>query len=214
MSNIVQQLSHNIFNLMRKHDIKSVSELARRVGCSATTIYNITSQTNKNPSIETIKMLADFFEVSIDDFIRHNLVDNASTLQKSSRLCPVISRANLTQFITNQYQDNDSKVTEIANNQLSTRAFAIELDQNIAPYQTGNVLIFDYLNLEEIAFPSLCVIQSKGNYTIQNIHQIDGSLYLKIKQGIFNKKDMLIPLDDEYSDTEIIAALVEVKLYH
>ena len=75
-------------------------------------------------------------------------------------------------------------------------------------------MIFDYLNLEEIAFPSLCVIQSKGNYTIQNIYQIDGSLYLKIKQGIFNKKDMLIPLDDEYSDAEIIAALVEVKLYH
>ncbi|WP_440616437.1 helix-turn-helix domain-containing protein [Cysteiniphilum sp. 6C5] len=214
MANIVQQLSHNIFNLMRQHGIKSVSELARQVGCSATTIYNITSQTNKNPSIETIKMLADFFEVSIDDFVRHNLVDNANKLKKSSRLCPVITKANLAQFITGNYQDDDSKVTEIANNQLSTNAFAIELDQNIAPYQTGNVLIFDYLNFEEIAFPSLCIIKSKNNYTIQNIYQIDGNLYLKIKQGIFNKKDMLIPLDDEYSNAEIIAALVEVKLYH
>ena len=214
MTNIAQQLSHNIFSLMRQHDIKSVSELARQVGCSATTIYNITSQTNKNPSIETIKMLADFFQVSIDDFIRHNLVDSVSKLQKSSRLCPVISKENLSKFITGKYQDEDSKVTEIANNQLSTNAFAIELNQNLPPYQTGNVLIFDYLDLEDIAFPSLCVINNKGDYTIQNIYQIDGNLYLKIKQGIFNKKDMLIPLDDECPEAEIIAALVEVKFYH
>ena len=95
---------------MKEKGIKSISELARKIGCSATTIYNITSLANKNPSIETIKMLTDFFEVSIDSFVSDNIVRSLNKNPGNLELLmPNLDFDNIIplNFTTSKYEKKD-----------------------------------------------------------------------------------------------------------
>ncbi|WP_162902331.1 helix-turn-helix domain-containing protein [Facilibium subflavum] len=207
----IQNICNNIYSLMQQKGIKSVSQLAREIGCSATTIYNITSQTNKNPSIETIKMLADYFDVSIDQFVRANCVMQSS---QKLRTCPLINQDQISDFYLQTLDYSSIKVTEIANQNLSDQAFAIRLSQDIQPYHRNNILIFDTLNIDTIAFPTLCVIKSAADFDITQLYQIDQQLYIKENYGLLHKKERLIPAQEHYSQFELIAALIEVKFYN
>jgi transcriptional regulator with XRE-family HTH domain len=211
MLNISKQISSNIFKLMEQQNIRSISALARKIGCSATTIYNITSHTNKNPSIDTVKMLSDFFGISIDEFISEN---NVTFSSKNKRACPLIDLKQLNALFNDTTKSTTSNaITEISNSFISDKAFAIELEEPIPPYQTGSILIFDTMSLDQISFPNLCIIKVKDHHHIDNIYQVDGELYLKRNQGLLTKKNILFPLSEEYDNYDISASLVEVKFY-
>lgn len=196
---------------MERKGIKSISELARQVKCSNTTIYNLTRKANKNPSIETMQMLASFFEITIDDLI----ADNALLLkQRAVKFCPLIVQTAIADFMKNP--DNyPASVMEITTTGLSNRAFAIKLEYGIFPYLPGNVLIFDNKPVESIAFPNISLIRHADGYDLCMLYCIDDVFYIKQAMGFIGKKEALIPLDQKYDgEIEFIAALVEVKLYN
>ncbi|MBK2126369.1 helix-turn-helix domain-containing protein [Fangia hongkongensis] len=209
--NTVKIISHNIFALMKKHQIKSVSELARQINCSATTLYNITNHANKNPSIETIKMITDFFDISIDAFISENLFTQSS---KKSRACPLLDIEHIAAFYEGKLDASDIAVTEISNTFVSEKAFAIRLNKNITPYQQGNILIFDALDPYEISFPNLCLLNIGNQYLIENTYFIDNELYIKESQGFLTKKEVLVPINEKHQDCSLAATLIEVKFYN
>lgn len=62
-------LSKNLAKLMKKHDIKNESQLAKTVCLPQTTINKLTSGSSSDPRISTIKPIAEHFQTTIDALI-------------------------------------------------------------------------------------------------------------------------------------------------
>ena len=63
-------LSQNIKKLRKQHKL-SQEELAKRAGVTYSTLIKIESGTNKNPTIRTLKKIADALKVSLDELIKN-----------------------------------------------------------------------------------------------------------------------------------------------
>ena len=61
-------LAKTIKELRKKHKI-SQEELARKAGITYSTLIKIESGANDNPTIKTIKKIADTLEVSLDELV-------------------------------------------------------------------------------------------------------------------------------------------------
>jgi transcriptional regulator with XRE-family HTH domain len=61
-------LAESIKKLRKQHKI-SQEELARKANITYSTLIKIESGANKNPTLETLRKLADTFEISIDQVV-------------------------------------------------------------------------------------------------------------------------------------------------
>ncbi len=61
-------LAQTIKELRKKHKI-SQEELARKAGITYSTLIKIESGANDNPTIKTIKKIADTLDVSLDELV-------------------------------------------------------------------------------------------------------------------------------------------------
>ena len=61
-------LAQNIKKLRKKHKL-SQEELAKKADITYSTLIKIESGANKNPTIKTLKKIADALEVSIDKLV-------------------------------------------------------------------------------------------------------------------------------------------------
>jgi len=61
-------LAQNIKGLRKKHKI-SQEELAKQAGVTYSTLIKIESGANDNPTIKTMKKIADALEVSLDELV-------------------------------------------------------------------------------------------------------------------------------------------------
>jgi len=62
-------LSSNIKKLRKKHHL-SQEQLAQKAGITYSTLIKIESGNNKNPTIDTLKKIADAVKVGVDDLIK------------------------------------------------------------------------------------------------------------------------------------------------
>ena len=190
---------------MGKHGIKSVNELAKQINCPANTIYNLTKMTNKNPSIETVKSISDFFGITVDEFINHNLTIKA--LKKKKGLFPLFTTRNIKSIF-----NEDSSIHEMSHTELSEDAIAIKLEDDFMPFNKGNVLFFDKVSIESMSFPNICIIQDCDDVFLKKLYMIEGELYIREKKGIITPKPAFIHLYDKYKDPEVKYALMEIKV--
>jgi transcriptional regulator with XRE-family HTH domain len=197
-------ISANIFHLMELNNIPNISKLAEKIGCNRSTINNLTQMINESPSIATVKMIADFFCVSLDDFVNDNLIHLSQFSKKK---------------ITKLFYSDHLKLGEVKDyifsaNNTDNYSIAINLSKRIYPYQKGDILFFEKLNIETVSFPCLMLIRNNNTLSIEMIHSIDNDLYLKRKNTILSSKETLILLSDHYESPEVLQALVEVKFHH
>jgi len=87
-------LSGTLSLLMSEKGIKS-AELARKTGIGQPVIYRLMTGTTDNPQIQTLKPIADFFEVSIDQLLglspltNQKPFDNAALHNLSNKLTTI-----------------------------------------------------------------------------------------------------------------------------
>lgn len=87
-------LSGTLSLLMSEKGIKS-AELARKTGIGQPVIYRLMTGTTDNPQIQTLKPIADFFEVSIDQLLglspltNQKPFDNAELHNLSNKLTTI-----------------------------------------------------------------------------------------------------------------------------
>lgn len=62
-------LAQNIKKLRKKHKL-SQEELAKKAGITYSTLIKIESGANDNPTIKTLKRIADTFKISVDALIK------------------------------------------------------------------------------------------------------------------------------------------------
>ncbi len=62
-------LSKNIKQLRKKHNL-SQEQLAQKAGITYSTLIKIESGANKNPTIDTLRKIADALKVGVDNLIR------------------------------------------------------------------------------------------------------------------------------------------------
>lgn len=75
----METLSAILSHLMSEKGIKS-AELARKTGVGQPVIYRLMTGATDNPQIHTLKPIADFFGVSLDQLIGLNSLNNQRTL--------------------------------------------------------------------------------------------------------------------------------------
>lgn len=61
-------LASNIKKLRKEHHL-SQEQLAQKAGITYSTLIKIESGANKNPTLETMKKLADVFGISLDELV-------------------------------------------------------------------------------------------------------------------------------------------------
>jgi transcriptional regulator with XRE-family HTH domain len=61
-------LAQNIKKLRKQHNL-SQEDLAKKAGITYSTLIKIESGVNKNPTLDTMRRIADALEFSIDDLI-------------------------------------------------------------------------------------------------------------------------------------------------
>ena len=95
----IQKISNNIYRLMNENNIKSVVELARKMDCPPTTLHNLLKNKNKNPTIQVLIKIANFFNISVNDLIN----DNPVMFMHNYKFCPILTKAEIKLFINWSY---------------------------------------------------------------------------------------------------------------
>ena len=163
--NLIKNISNNLDYLISKKNIKGVNELSRLINCPANTIYNLKNMKNRNPSIETVKKISDFFEISMDDFISENLTLNMH--KKKQGIVPLLDFDK----IIDKFDLNVSTY-EISKNNLSDLAFATRLIHDFYPYKVNDVLFFDKVDYDTINFPAIAIINLETTRKIINLYSV------------------------------------------
>lgn len=71
------KLQMNLAKLMKNEDVKSGSDLARQLNISSPSINRILARQVTDPRMSTLILLADYFDVSIDQLLgREQLFEN------------------------------------------------------------------------------------------------------------------------------------------
>lgn len=139
------KLSSILKKLINRQRI-SLTELSRRTGIVQPVLYRMASGETKDPKIETLRPIAKYFEVSLDQLIGDDTLDSAeqSGLAKQTALqhIPIIPWNQLTEFAT---LDRSEQKTIICQNIVNSKSFAtIMPDTTMEPLFTQkSTLIFD-----------------------------------------------------------------------
>lgn len=142
-NNELENLSVNLHRLMQDKNINE-AELARRSNVPQPTLHKILSGKTDDPRASTLKALANFFEVSIDELFSTN---KATTHQKNiaTQSIPVISWSEClssTSFIANLTAANWSNW--VVSEQLSAKAFGLISKTSMEPcFPRKTTLIID-----------------------------------------------------------------------
>lgn len=68
-------LAQTIKELRKKHEI-SQEELAKKAGITYSTLIKIESGVNDNPTIKTMKRIADAFKITLDELVGRKIKSN------------------------------------------------------------------------------------------------------------------------------------------
>lgn len=149
--NIANNLKNNLSYLIKKYNIDNET-LAKCTGLANSTIASLRSRAG-NPTILTLKPLADFFGVTLDQLINQDCsllesVDENSKLNQNINIAiPIIDISRVAEwpfYIDFNIQDNPELYINTTNN-INNMCFAVTLDSEVlAPYYKKNtVFIID-----------------------------------------------------------------------
>ena len=219
---ISKVVSANLALLMKHHNIKSTCELARNANIPATTLYNILSDANQFPRIDTLTTLANYFHLSVD-----NLTHEAAILTHLQQHYPCVPLSQLTSKFLKDINVPANKKVHNANANTSSyvftakrhskKAFAILIDKTTEDFNTGNILIFNPIPLghKNITFPCWMLIQNEQNkFYVEKVYQIESKLCVREKNIFANNTPSItyLLLEKAYPNHAIIGHACEIHL--
>lgn len=142
-------IARNLKSLLKQHNLNA-NQLAHFLGIPMMTVRRLLSGETEDPRISTLKLIADFFKVSIDFFIGEYPLKNFASSQKiKSFLIPKLNwevlhkLLDIDKFNVNEWSDWQS-FTLNNSDVLSKKAFAIESRPSMFPrFPKGTVFIID-----------------------------------------------------------------------
>lgn len=114
--------------------------LSKKSGVAQATIQKILSGQNQNPTILTLKSIADAFNLSVNE-----LIDEKYNIESPEKRVNIISWDEVLDFINTPLREIKNSTFCIATCDVGTRAFALNIDGDGFPdlFRKDTILIFD-----------------------------------------------------------------------
>jgi transcriptional regulator with XRE-family HTH domain len=143
-----QTIANNVYDLMKANNI-SESQLARELGISLMTIRRVVSGETEDPRISTLRLIADYFNVSIDSILEQTNMPMTCMKNNKPLFIPILNWDVLKN--PQSWKEIDMKTWEkwypIVNSeslQLTGDAFAIESKASMQPrFPQGTILVIN-----------------------------------------------------------------------
>ncbi len=143
---INNNLKNNLKYLIKKYNIDNET-LAKCTGLSLATIASLRTRSN-NPTVLTLQMLADFFNLTIDELINHDCsqFDTINSAIKKNIVVPIINLDMVSQWPINAdriLSESNDVVTTTGN--VSNFCYALRIDNEVLmpQYRKNTILIVD-----------------------------------------------------------------------
>lgn len=139
-------ISENLKKLIEEHNLNTL-ELARRTGIGQPVIYRIMTGETDNPKIATVRTLADYFGISVNQLLGENSISSFNKPEDvfTPPQIPLLSfeQVSFWPYLTNNILEKTEKViTDLSS---SPHFYALKVNDNsMAPlFNKGTLLIID-----------------------------------------------------------------------
>lgn len=174
---------------MKKYGVNAL-DLDRLTGVPSSTTYRILKNKAGNPTIEVLKKLSSFFQITVSQLIGEEPFGN--------KHIPVINTANLAQFLTSEFNTSLTDRTISVDLPLDNKCFAtFAHDSLMEPYiiKKSIVIIDPNKELETRDF-ALLLRKNQQSPKIRQIIKNDYDIYLKVLNTEFPiPLELFIPED-------------------
>ena len=165
-------LATNIKSLLEHHNI-TISELSRQTSTPKTTLFSIINDNNPDPRIQTLKPIAEFFKVTIDELLSSNIQPGNKNNKKS---LPIINWQDLNDYIINKNTQNQNFTIETT---ASHNSFILKTTKSMRPrFMDNTLLVFDPDKSAEDGDIVLINDLSDNSYTIKELYYDGTKAYL------------------------------------
>lgn len=170
-----KSIASNLASLLAKEKI-TPAQLAFNLNIPVMTIRRLLSGETEDPRISTLKIIAEYFNISVDALIEND-PDNLLVSGKSSRsyIIPKITWENLrniNSFEREKFKawNNFQSVSLSDNNTLSNKSFALESRPSMYPrFPRGSSFIIDPEVIPEDGDIVLIKIKSSNDFTLREL---------------------------------------------
>ena len=174
--NEAHQLAENLCSLLKSHHLNATS-LAQKLDIPMMTIRRLLSGETTDPRISTLKLIADYFRISIDDLIA---VGNPPAIQSLKRtkahLIPILDWETAEKMISlhdlNLPQWKEWQSLSLSEEDaISKNAFALESRPSMYPrFPKGTIFIIDPDSIPTDGDIVLVKIKKNNELTLRELH--------------------------------------------
>lgn len=143
------QLADNLQNLLKANHL-TLNQIAKDLEMPVMTVRRLFSGETSNPRISTLKLLADYFKVSIDALItKRQQASNEFSKKTKTHFLPLLKWSTVKKINTIKELDlnswNDWQVVTLdEDNEISASAFALTSRPSMSPrFPLGSIFIID-----------------------------------------------------------------------
>lgn len=159
-----------ILNKLIEQNAISISTLARQTGIGQSVIHRLATGETSNPKLDTLKPIAKYFTVSLDQLIGNEPLANKNKEAKAYSL-PLLAMDQIVPWLQNKDKFTELTYLAVADAVLHDNCYAVQIqDATMHPrFAEGTYFVFD---------PNLapkngdCVAFTKGENEIANIRQL------------------------------------------
>lgn len=184
-SNLSNQLQKNLKFLIKKYNLDNDS-LAKITGLTSYTIASLRARST-NPTLLTLKPLAEFFNLTIDQLVYDNceIIDESNknnNLNLDNINIPIININDLNSRVVNIYNNENNNVIDyiVTSGNINNNSYALRLDSEVLmpSYQKNTVLIVDPSKVPQDS--NIVVISIDNNQpTYRQVFIDSGEFYFK-----------------------------------
>lgn len=168
-----QCLAVNLRTLMRHHGI-GINRLAQDLSLPIMTIRRLISGETEDPRIHTLKLFADYFEVSIDTLIHQCLDCRSQTLKTKPQHVPIldwemVERARDIRTLDLTDWERWQAISRKLDNKLGDHTFALESRPAMYPRYPKNTLFIIDPDVEPIDGDTVLVRLDNGEIVLREL---------------------------------------------
>lgn len=197
----MSNFSSNLARLLEENNL-TISKLASEIQITVSTLSKLVNGKIEDPRATTLKQIAQYFEISIDELLGVNFANNTSVLNNDSSSVPIYKIEQLNE--TKIPQTNQYKYIDIKNNDDEHFISYINSPAMYPLFDQNTMILFRRTNYVENLQFVLCRLHQTKEVVLRQIF-IDGSVkVLKPINSDFNTIQ-LSELD------EIIAVAIQIQ---
>lgn len=213
---VKKYISDNIKLLMARKNIKAWSELAKQCGLTVPAMQRLINQQTESPGVNSLKAIADYFEISIDKLISENLHsrENGDSRTKTETYVPLFDDFSINKWLRLQnsieVKSSDNTIGVDIPTSKNTFAYKI-LDANLDSIMPDNSILIvdaerkiqnkDYVLLKYSGFDKIIIRQiltdGIDKYTVPIM-------------STYNN----VPHEKMSLDTVIVGVIIKISIYY